>query len=277
MLLCVLMIFTGCNRASPANQEATSESNLQTSLPYADLKHTHANVAIEFAEAIGRRRDVDAIPYLIAALDDFRRHTGGSYSIDGAPTVSFASWGALHDIGSPAAAKIGPMLGQLPKDEIPNALWVLSNCAEETLPFIPKISELTTHDDLAVRYNAATCLMNLESQDISVHSALVELLGSKHLNIRVVGCMGLSKHSSNLTLSRPKLLELLSDDDATLRGIASYALGTLRDSTALPHLKTLGSDDGTVFNAHLKGKPQTTSVKELALEAIATIEQSNGG
>lgn len=248
----------------------------QEAARYTELKDPDPNVAIGFARRIRDDRDVNAIPYLIAALNDNRHATEGSFSIYGSPTVASSCWQALHEIGEPAARTVGPMLDRLGSDSegFEMAIWVLSNCGDAARPYVSKIAILTHHEDAQIRKNAAWFLVNLDSESELVISELGDLLRSEYVDVRILGCIGLSRHRGKAAPFVSQLVHQLSHSDGTLRGIAAYTLGRfgLDAIEALPPLRKLIDDNDSVFSGHLlEGKPQLTSVRTLAIEAIDAI------
>jgi methylated-DNA-[protein]-cysteine S-methyltransferase len=69
----------------------------------------------------------------------------------------------------------------------------------------------------------------------------------------------------------PQIIELLDSNDATIRGHAAWALGTMKDRNALPRLEELKNDNDQL-QIYENSKLTPVTVGEIAIDSILRIE-----
>ena len=218
------------------------------------LQDDDADVSVLAAMALGRIGPPAraAVPSLVAALSDKRTASFGSVPAGFVKVESSAAL-ALHRIGADSVAAVAPLLESKDEETQRLAMSIISGGGDAAEPHLKHLLQGLKHESEKTRSTAVDALGALAIRaDVTV-PALAEYLSSENdTNLRISTLLSLSRFGPDAAQVLPKIVELLRDEDSTLRGFAAYALGEMRGAArgAIPELRKLFDDRGPVFNRY---------------------------
>ena len=256
-------------------EEAAAESNPQDPAQrQIDIKSSNPQERAEGACAAARKRDLEAIPQLIAMLSDDSKTElltcwNGSSWGPALETFKHASPGeqaalALASMGRPAFLPLANQLDNPNASVRRNAAWAIGELTNmvpgERSSAGPQLISLLNDSDPWVRMASARAIGELRERRAT--ETLTVTLNDADWRVRQLTAWALSEMKDERAV-KALCNTLLSDPRAEVRRGAAEALGEIRSPEALPFLKQAVND------------PES-SVGAKASWAIAEIEDSDG-
>lgn len=256
-------------------EKVVAESSVQNPVQrQIDLKSSDPQEKVEAACAAARKRDLEAIPALIAMLGDDSKTElvicwGGGRWSPALETFKHASPGeqaalALASMGRPAFMPLANQLDNPNPTVRRNAAWAIGELTnmlpDERSSSGPQLISLLSDADVWVRMAAARAIGEL--RELRATETLTVTLNDADWRVRQFTTWALSEMKDERAV-KALCDVLLSDPRAEVRRGAAEALGEIRSAEALPSLRQAVHD------------PEV-SVGTKASWAIAEIENSDG-
>lgn len=237
-----------------AQEPVTDSTRNQDRAPVAS--RSQSSTPQELAQAAcdaGRKRDVEAIPSLVAMLGDDRQvdpiacYTTGNWT-PALDTFKRPSPGeqaalALSSMGRSAFTALTNQLDNPSAVTRRNAAWAIGELTNmppgERAPAIPQLIALLRDVDPWVRMAAARAIG--EVRDRHASDTLIATLSDDDWRVRRLAAWALNEMKEELAV--PALCNLLlGDSRAEVRTAAAEALGEIRSAKALPSLQQALND-----------------------------------